>query len=286
MPGPMKLSFMTLGCPAWDIDTICHRGREYGFEGVDFRGVGDQIDVTRLAAFTTDVQATARRLGDAGLAVSGLSSSLLVCDPSKRAQNIEEAQRTIDVAASLGTRNVRIFGGGTQGWTGPADRPTTAAIGCECINAILDLPGARSLSWNFETHDFWVKGADCRLLLDAIPDPAFGTVWDMGHTSRVGGETPEETFTFIGPRVRYAHVKDALCAAGADRSNDKSWHYVLPGTGELPLARAVGVLGRAGYDGWLTFEHEKRWHPELEDPEVAFPAFIRWARQTLGQTPG
>ena len=34
----MKISFMTLGCPGWDLDTICARGREYGFDGVDFRG--------------------------------------------------------------------------------------------------------------------------------------------------------------------------------------------------------------------------------------------------------
>ena len=35
----MKISFTTLGCPDWDLDTICRRGREYGYEGVDFRGL-------------------------------------------------------------------------------------------------------------------------------------------------------------------------------------------------------------------------------------------------------
>ena len=35
----------------------------------------------------------------------------------------------------------------------------------------------------FETHDLWVKAADCQLLLDDIRNPAFGALWDMGHTS-------------------------------------------------------------------------------------------------------
>ena len=49
----MKISFMTLGCPNWDIDTICARGQEYGYDGVDLRGYLDQIDVTLLPEFTT-----------------------------------------------------------------------------------------------------------------------------------------------------------------------------------------------------------------------------------------
>tara|TARA_Y100001968_G_scaffold131641_1_gene120118 strand:- start:587 stop:769 length:183 start_codon:yes stop_codon:yes gene_type:complete len=35
------------------------------------------------------------------------------------------------------------------------------------------------------------------------------------------------------------------------------------------------------YDGWMMFEHEKRWHPELEDPAEIFPVFAAWARQVI-----
>ena len=54
----MKISFMTLGCPNWDLDTICRRGREYGFDGVDFRGYLDEIDITKLPLFTTQAAET------------------------------------------------------------------------------------------------------------------------------------------------------------------------------------------------------------------------------------
>jgi len=33
----------------------------------------------------------------------------------------------------------------------------------------------------------------------------------------------------------------------------------------------LDVLRRGGYDGWLVAEWEKRWHPEIEEPEVALP---------------
>ena len=274
----MKLSFSTLGCPAWDLDTICRRGREYGYDGVDFRGYLGALDVTTLPEFTAHVEETRRAFADAGLTVSGVSSSITVCAPEKWESNLEEARRTIAVAKALGASNVRIYGGGdlTQ-----HTRAELAAIGCEGIAQVLALDGAHDLHWLFETHDNWIKSADCRLLLDAIPDPAFGALWDMGHTPRVGGETPAETYAAIGPRIGYTHVKDAVYQPDHPLAMQDGWRYVIPGTGQLPLADAVGILRANGYDGWLMFEHEKRWHPNLPEPEEIFPTFPTWARSVL-----
>ncbi len=134
------------------------------------------------------------------------------------------------------------------------------------------------MHWLFETHDNWIKSADCRLLLDAIPNPAFGALWDMGHTPRVGGETPAETYAAIGPRIGYTHVKDAVYEPEHPKAMQDGWRYVYPGAGQLPLADALNILRANGYDGWLMFEHEKRWHPNLPEPEEIFPTFPAWAR--------
>jgi glucosamine-6-phosphate deaminase len=56
---------------------------------------------------------------------------------------------------------------------------------------------------------------------------------------------------------------------------------------------AAGAAGARGFSGlsrarlaaagdrWVSFEWEKRWHPEIEDPEVALPDFLRWAADEL-----
>ena len=274
----MKLSFSTLGCPSWDLDTICARGREFGFDGVDFRGYLDTVDVTRLVEFTTRAAETKRRLDDAGLAVSGLSSSIRVCAPEQREDNIEEARRTIVVARALECQNVRVFGGGLSDEIG---HEAAAGIGRDCVEAILALDGARELRWLFETHDHWIRSRDCALLLERVPDPAFGALWDMGHAPRIAGESPRETIAAIGPRIGYTHVKDAVYEPDHAQAMQDGWRYVVPGTGELPLADAIAALKAAGYDGWLVFEHEKRWHPELMEPEEVFPQFVQWARPLM-----
>jgi hypothetical protein len=41
------------------------------------------------------------------------------------------------------------------------------------------------------------------------------------------------------------------------------------------VRETVRVLVEAGYPGYYCFEWEKKWHPEIEDPEVAFPHYAR-----------
>ncbi len=243
--------------------------------GVDFRGYLDTIDITQRAEFTSGVAATRRQLSEAGLAVSAISSSITVCFPERLAANLEEARRTIAVAHALGAPNVRIFGGGDLS---AHSQQELAEIGRQAIESILALDGASDLHWLFETHDLWVKAANCRLLLDAIPNPAFGALWDMGHTYRVGGEKPQETFDALQGRVGYTHVKDAVYDRAHPLAMEDGWRYIFPGTGQLPLAQSIGILKANGYTGWLQFEHEKRWIANLPEPEDIFPAFVQWAK--------
>jgi sugar phosphate isomerase/epimerase len=276
----MKLGFITLACPAWDLATICQRAREYGFDGVDIRGLQDAMDVTLRPEFTTELRTTRRLLDEAGIVVSGISSSLQICDGERLATNLEEARRTIPIARELNVAAIRVFGAGDLS---AHSRHELAEVGRQTMAAILELPGARDLKWVFETHDNWVSSADCRLLLERIPEAAFGALWDIGHTSRVGGEPPGDTLSRLGGRISYVHIKDAIYEPDHRQAMQDGWRYVPPGKGQLPLQEAVNLLGRRGYDDWMIFEHEKRWHPELEEPTEVLPQFVRWIRSVLQQ---
>src|SRR5437016_6004979 len=83
-------------------------------------------------------------------------------------------------------------------------------------------------------------------------------------THRVG-ETPEEAVRLLGDRLLHVHVKDAR------RTGTDGWDLVLLGEGEIPVAGSLRALAAAGYGGWLSVEWEKRWHPEIAEPEIALP---------------
>jgi hypothetical protein len=45
------------------------------------------------------------------------------------------------------------------------------------------------------------------------------------------------------------------------------------------VRKQVEVLAATGYTGCYTFEWEKVWHPELEEPEIAFADFAEFMRK-------
>jgi sugar phosphate isomerase/epimerase len=96
-------------------------------------------------------------------------------------------------------------------------------------------------------------------------------LWDVHHPWRLLGEEPETTWSNIGRWVQYTHVKDS-------RGTVEQYAYCLTGEGEVPLARICAVLRNNGYDGYYTFEWEKRWHPEIAEPEAAFPQYAQYMR--------
>ena len=80
-----------------------------------------------------------------------------------------------------------------------------------------------------------------------------------------------------GPIIdAHTHVKDAVHDPNQENAMDDGWKYVPPGEGQLPLEKALNLLKDRGYDGYVMFEHEKRWHPTLPEPEDIMPMFVSW----------
>src|SRR5258707_12246917 len=75
----MKLSFSTLGCPNWSFDEIVRRASQYGYDGVAFRGLGGELDLTKVPEFSpAERPNTRRRLREAGLATSMVLTSAAI----------------------------------------------------------------------------------------------------------------------------------------------------------------------------------------------------------------
>jgi sugar phosphate isomerase/epimerase len=275
----MKLSFTTLGCPKWDLQTVCANAKKYGFDGIDFRGIQENLDVTTTPQFTSGISATRKMINDAGLEVSGFSTSICVCDDSKHRQFLEEAKRTIAAALDLSCAIIRVFPGGDS----KKSDEERFKIGQGFLREILRLDGAQFLNWCVETHDTCTSGKGLAKFLEGIDHPSVGALWNLGHPPRFHGESPADTYAAIGKRVKYTHVKDAVKDPGNPHSAQDGWRYVSPGEGQIPLKECVDLLKKGGYEGYLTLEHEKRWHQDLPEPEEAFPKYVKWGRSVLGK---
>jgi fatty-acyl-CoA synthase len=93
------------------------------------------------------------------------------------------------------------------------------------------------------------------------------------------GETAEQTLGLIGDRLLHVHIKDGLRPA----DGGPNWDLTLLGEGDVPMQDILAKLRAAGYDGWIAVEWEKKWHPEIAEPEVALPQHAELLRAYLAR---
>ena len=116
----MKLAFSTLGCPDWDLNTVISKAAEFGFDGIELRGILKELDIARLPEFSTRAKETVAKLEDAGIEIACFSSSVMMSNSGLAIsiESLDEIKRYADLCNTFQTTNIRIFGGkvGSMTW--------------------------------------------------------------------------------------------------------------------------------------------------------------------------
>ncbi|MBS7611722.1 sugar phosphate isomerase/epimerase [Candidatus Bathyarchaeota archaeon] len=269
----LKLSFSTLGCPRWDLHKIVRSAVEMGYEGIELRGLLEDLDITRRPEFTTELGKTKKLLADYGVSVSGISISARfgVVDPGEKRRQFDEARRNMILAADLNASVVRIYGGRIpSGYTVETIMP----IIVQNLREIGDEAEYYGVTLALETHDDWIDTSLCTRLMKKVDHRRIRILWDLHHPYRMMGEKPEETYRNIAHYTVSIHVKDSVVEDGRIK-------YVLLGEGDVPIREMLEMLVKGGYRGYAIVEWEKRWEPELLEPEMALPQYAQKMREWL-----
>ncbi|MGG7664514.1 sugar phosphate isomerase/epimerase family protein [Dyadobacter sp. BHUBP1] len=268
-----RFSFSTLACPKWDWATIVKYAADSGYHGIEVRGVLDCMDLPRCSEFSSPERiAQSRKMAeDKGLRIVDLGSSaaLHMADPAMRAKNLDEAKRFIDLAQQLNCPYVRVF---------PNDLPKDQEVAqtVELISTGLlelgDYAKNTSVTVLLESHGD-VTGKDIlATVMGKSEHKHIGLIWDIFNMWSVTKEPPKEVYGRLKKYIRHTHIKDGIL-------KDGKIQYVQVGKGEGPLKEAISVLVEANYKGYYSFEWEKKWHPEIEEPEVVIPAYPKLMQQ-------
>ena len=268
----VRLSISTLACPNWSLPQIVGAASAHGVQGLDLRGIGPEIDVTKLDLFDTEIDSTIELLRQHSVQVPCINTSIaLVTTAAERWEMmLNECQR---VRAACGqiedTVPAHLRRGGAQG-------DDVASKQLHWLGGVLDSSRNCAATHNcqvlLETHDDWATSGEVRELLSDFPPEQIGVLWDIEHPYR-RGEHPSDTAS-LAKYIRHVHIKDSVRDSGPSIPR-------LLGEGELPLEDVIKALRRIGYDGWICLETEKRWHPQAApEPEESLPQFASWMRST------
>jgi sugar phosphate isomerase/epimerase len=269
----MKLSFSTLGCPGWSLAEVIAAARRYGYEGVELRGLAGELDIRKLPDFSAGCIAESRALiAEAGVDLVSLDSSARLCCPDAASlrSNMAEARDYIELAGRLGAPLVRLFGGWIPAGTAFVDAADQVAAS---LSQLGDMACEVGVAVALETHDSFLRGRAVAEIMQRTRHDAVGVVWDISNCHWTG-EPIEETAELVGPHLRLVHVKDSVWADGEAQ-------LTFIGAGDVPIQRALTALKGRGYDGYLSYEWEKVWQPDLPDAVEAFPQYVAQMRAYL-----
>jgi sugar phosphate isomerase/epimerase len=237
----MRVAFSNLAAPGWTLERTVEAVQELGYDGLELRLLdGEPIEVLEIAPSTR--RAVAAALAEIPLVC--LDTSIELAGPFERA-----VPAATELARAWGTDMIRVFGGDVRDLDDVARR----------LEPLLE----EDVTVALETHDHFASAERVAALVRIVGSPSFGAIWDLHHPTRVG-ESPADVVRELGSAVRLVHVKDA-------RRWGDDWKLVPLGEGEVPLRESIAALDALAYDGWLSIEWEKRWHPELAEPELALP---------------
>jgi len=275
----LPIGFSTLGCPKWEWEKILAVAVEHGYAAIELRGLMGQMDLTKRPEFAPDrIEQSKRDLASRDLKISclGASSRMHETEPAKRAAQMDEGRRFIDLAAKLGVPYVRVFGDKLIPNVSREESVKTVAAG---LRELGGYAAPKNVTVILESHGDYTDSPTLGAILQQAGSTGVALLWDAHHTFAAGAEPPDVTVKALGRYMRHTHLKDSRKTGSSDPA--KAREYVLTGEGEVPVREQVRQLLKMGYRGYYSFEWEKMWHPEIPDPEIAIPHFAKIMREYL-----
>ena len=263
------IAFSTLGCPAWSWKTILENADRMGYAALELRGIAGEMDLPKVPELSgTRLAETKKDLAALGIVVSdlGASSKMHEKDPATREQQFDEGRRFIDLAQAMGVKYVRMFGDKIPEGEPKEEVMKRVVEGFQKMAAYAKPAGVTVL---IESHGDFTKSPDLVEILTRVDSPQFALLWDAHHSFVAGQEKARPTPTRSsrsGSATRTSRTRSpreptgATCCSARARCRSRSRSRCWP---------------KNGYKGFYCFEWEKKWHPEIEEPEVAFPHYAK-----------
>jgi len=268
-----RLSFSTLGCPDWSFDKILDFAVAHQYKAIEFRGILRQLDLTKCIEFSTpeNIAASLKKIKDKKLQVInlGCSSELHFAEGAERTKNLEGAKNFIQLAQQLNCPYIRVFPNKF-----PATQSKKESIDL-IIKGLVELGNfgeAYNVSVLMETHGDVIYTEDIKNIIELANHKNVGLIWDVVNMWTGTKEPVAAVYHQLKKHIRHVHIKDVKLM------NDKE-RFVVIGKGDTPIFEAISVLKKDGYKGFYSFEWEKLWHPDIEEPEFALDHYSRTMQQ-------
>jgi L-ribulose-5-phosphate 3-epimerase len=226
---------------------------ELGIRAVELRVVGETNVVSHGEESLARIQGSLR---ERGFGVCAIAAPLFKCHlsgdgpprgetysaaPATRDEQWEILESSLEVARMLGAPLVRAF----SFWRLPDPASAREEVAGVLAGAVARVEAAGLALALENEHECNVgTGAEAGWVLDRIPSPAFGAIWDPGNEATMGSEPFPMGYGHVRGRVFHVHLKDV----------DENGDWTKIGTGVIDYPGQLRALAKDGYVGALSIE--------------------------------
>ena len=135
-----------------------------------------------------------------------------------------------------------------------------------------------------------VSAAQSIQAADAIDHPNVGILYDQANLAFTLQEDYQTAIPLQTRKVNYVHVKDLKFKEGNiafvsnevshPKEEDRNVITRIVGQGSLDWPAILKMLHEHGYNGWLSLEYERRWHPDdIPDASIGMKESAEYLRR-------
>ncbi len=272
----MKIGFSSLVCPGWDLATILNRAAEWGFQGVELRGLRGELHLPMAPELAAHPESTRRMFAERAIECVSLGSSVVLSPADKKelARQKDSLREFMELAHRLGCPHVRLFGGEV----GPRDTAQAAlARTAEALASMMPTAAALNVTLLVENAGDFRGSADAWFLCDAVSHPNLRCCWNQCNALALG-ERATTSIPRLGGKIGMVH----LCDADFDARGVQTRFRPL-GEGGAEVGRTIEILKGLGFRQYLMFEWPKLWDDALPAPEAVLPGAAAFLRAKLDE---
>ena len=262
----MKICFSTLACPDFTWQEIYSMAKDFGLDGIELRGLGNDIISYKALPFRdSEIDNTVAKLKSLNLEIPCLSSGAVLSSDINIDDVINEVTSYSKLAKKLNSSYIRILGDRNPAPEGEVDDDKVY----DALMKLVPIAEEYNVTLLVETNGVYADTKRLRALLDRVGSRKIAALWDLHHPYRFNNEAPETTVENLGEYIKYTHVKDSTVVDG-------KVVYKLMGIGDMPLEAMFAALQSINYIGYVSFEWVYRWSHDLCDAGIAVPNFATY----------
>lgn len=291
----MKIAGHTMGTPEYTVTEAIKLFHDIGIDGTEIvvqNGYHSGISTACTREELDEIKACAAENHIEICCLTPYNSFFNDLDDAKRKSEIQDIETVIRACEYLGARFIRIYGGNLI--AGDTYRlPERRARLVDSMRYLGEKAAAKNVTLVIENHfnTMCLSAKDSYSVIKEINHPNVKILYDQANLSFTGNEDYEEAIAIQQDEVAYMHVKDLVFKEGVSFTSDQVSHpeeskrnvYTrIVGEGVIAWPEILKLVKLHGYDGWLSMEYERRWHPDdIPDASIGMKKSADYIRSIM-----